>query len=302
MNRRHRFQLYLAVLIVPFALLLHLNSLLELERHQTTRDIELADEYRLPSSNELAAASLNYRTATADLLWVGAILYASEQRQLRQPRRAITQYANAIIDLDPYFASIYYWHHAFRYEGEIDQTFEDLEEANRILAKGLEYFPDNWILARAIAMNHLGHRFERSREERIADLQEAVHYSRMAAEAEGAPPLMTGLAISFQRRLDRVQEGLPEHAGRTEAQLTPQELDFLLRRYFAAENDEERRRFRHHLMALGAEDEIVARATAYERHLLDIRLRRYPYLMPDLHLLVDSDLRVLYESPVSISP
>ena len=292
MNHRTRYIFYAAVAAIPFVLLLHLSSHLELERYQTTtRMAQFDDDRHIPSADDIATASLNYETAAADVLWLGMLFYASEQRTRRLPREDVTQYADAIIGLDPYYNPVYSWHNTFRYGTNYNPSYDDLQAANRILAEGLEYFPDQWGLARTIAINYhdAGRHFHLDDEKRIADLRDAIHYAEKGADIDGAPADLVGLAFNFRNRIERLRQGLPEYGDIVDGQLeaTDEELEFLLRRYFAADDDRQRESLRRQLLHMGAEEELVERISRYEREFRQMHRQRHGYLPADAYLLVD---------------
>lgn len=302
MNRRTRYKIYLTVLAVPFLVLLHLHTHLEMSVQQMHQRTILAEEPRLPSPGQLDALSLNYNTAVADMLWIGSILYSSARRIERQPRTGVTEYADGIIELDPHFRAVYGWHNAFRYGTASGRDLEDRREANRILKIGLDYFPDYWQLARAIVMNNHDARvrFGLEGREEIEILEEAVHYAELGAEIEDAPPVMTGLALNYRNRLEDARRQADEDPGQTErTEPDTEELNFLVRRYFAADNDEQRRVLRHQLQQLGAEDELIERTTDYEQRFRNAHRTRFGYLPPDTAMLVDTSLYLWQDPDVS---
>ena len=282
---------YLTVLTLPFVILVHLNSKLEMERFQNTQEIQLDDQQLLPNTEEIAAWSLNHKTAAADMLWLGAILYSSERRQMRLPRQGFTEYADRIIELDPHFHPIYYHHYSIRFELAVNPQREDLEAANRVLIAGLEHFPDDWQLARALTLNHIGRRFVTDDDEYIANLEQALRFAQIGAEAPDAPPEMTGIAISVRNRLHRERSKQQEESEAAHTQASPDEIEFFLRRYIAARSEGQRRTLRNYLRHMDAEDQLVERILEYEDQLRDSHRERYRYLPLELYLLIDFDLQ-----------
>lgn len=295
MKQRSRFKLYVVITSLPLFLLLHLSSHLELTTRQYQRDVPIGDNPHLPTSSELAVASLNYRTAATDLLWLRAVLYTSEQRLLRKPPEELTHYANAIIDLDPYFYPIYYHHYSFRFEHHLNPTHADLKASNRILTTGLDYFPEAWKLARALMLSYLHPGIERTDEQRIAELEQAIYYARLSIETGETPDIMTSLTISFRNRLAHLLEDNSNvDSADPSNQLSSEEVDFFVRQYFTAD-DKQRHVIFGHLRSLGAEEDFLERIEQFETRFRVVHHHSFPYLSPELFLLVDSNLYVWHD-------
>lgn len=271
------------------AVLLHLNTHLGLESHRYHREVQFADEDPLPSAGQIEATSINYTTAAADLIWLGAIFYTAERDEVRQPPRKITDYADALVGLDPTFHPIYFHHYAVRYDLMVNPNIEDRDEATRLLRTGLEYFPEDWKLAQAYALSFLGRRFDRDPDERVRDLESAVEYAERGADSPDAPPMMTGLAISLRRRLERARA---EASGEDEIdqETTPDEIDFLVRRYLSANDERQKRQIEGKLRQAGAASQMLELTAKFEDKFRDAHHRGYPYLHPDLFTLVDANL------------
>ena len=299
MSMQSRVYIYLALALLPFILILHLNAHLELERHTYHhRHIDLSDDPLPFSSDEVLAASLNYSTAAADILWIQSLMYRSDRRAIRQPPRQITAYTDAIIDLDPYFHPVYGWHNTFRFRALPDPTLEDLTEANRILEKGLKYFPADWQMAQTLAINLNQNRYDLNAEERLKQLNVAYKYTRQASQLDNAPPQILGLALNFRRRIFNLEEGRPERGDIVdgELQLGADELEFLIHQYFTADDPQNQRFLRFQLASMGAEEELLEQIDAYERKLRRHHLLSYPYVTPEFLAVVDVDLYLWHDA------
>lgn len=301
LNRKRRYLCYLAmVVVITWLLLGHLWTHLELERYQNTRFSATDHHHNVPSAANIRAFSLNHETAGADILWLGMLFYASDRRAERLPRSAVTDYADSIVELDPHNAPTYHWHNAFRFGTSISPDDHDLQEANRLLAEGLEYFPEQWQFARSIAINNHSarHRLHRPPSKRLEDLEQAVHYARKGAEIEDAPPEMTGLALSLRDRLDRLRhhvEDSPQTAY-DDTGISETELNFLFRRYFTADSEQQRNQIRAHLFELGVEEALVEELSNHQHRLSENHRERYAYLPPDAYLMVDTGLYRWHDS------
>lgn len=279
----------LLVSLAIAAVYLFLSSHLELVmiRHSQPRSED--STYTLPSGPTIATAALNYRTAASDLIWINAILYASNQIQARRAASEVTDFADSITYLDPHFYPIYRWHSATRRMLNVNMTYEDVAEANRILKIGTEHFPRDYLLPFSIAANHLGTRYERTPEERLQDLEEIVHYAQLASERPGATDEVLRLATAYQRRLIRARQGLSEFADES-VQASPEELDFLLRRYHLTSDPQTQAFLLRRLHELGADEEILRQTHEFREQFDRAHRTHFSYLSPDLFTLVEDDL------------
>lgn len=271
------------------AIYLFLSSHLEMTMIRLASPRSEDSTYTLPGGPTIAAASLNYRTAASDLVWINAILYASDRAQQRRSATEITDFADAITYLDPHFYPIYQWHSATRRMLNVNMTYEDVAEANRILKIGTEHFPRDPRLPFAIAANHLGTRYERTPEERLQDLEEIVHYAQLASERPGATDDVLLLATAYQRRLLRARAGLSEFADDS-VQASPEELDFLLRRYHLTSDPQTQAFLLRRLHELGADEEVLRQTHEFREQFDRAHRTHFSYLSPDLFTLVEDDL------------
>jgi hypothetical protein len=281
---------FVAFALVCGALLLQLHSKLDLAEDRLAIGRGAAVSYQLPGPEILRMGALNHRTAASDLVWIHTIFYTAEQMIRRQTASDITLFADSLIALDPHFEPIYAWHNSTRMLVNRLPTHEDVAEANRILRTGLDYFPDNWWFARSIVANHLGNHFPRSPEQRLEDLEEAAHFARVGSQIPGAPPEMTLLATSFQRRVARARANLHEGGRDGDVEGSPEEIAFLIERYFSS-HDQRTREFLHRrLVEIGAEEQVVSLTRVLGEQFESQHRRRFPYLSTNLCTAVDPEL------------
>jgi len=94
----------------------------------------------VPSGQYLRPASLGYRTVLADLLYLWSIQYYGHTRTL-EGRRWLEHIYDVITDLDPQFIDAYLIGALI-----MSNDMSDPEMAMRLLDKGREHNPDEWIL------------------------------------------------------------------------------------------------------------------------------------------------------------
>jgi hypothetical protein len=146
----------------------------------------------------LRAASLRYREAVADLLWVRAVLYFGLRGEVRQPPLHIDRHLEAVIGLDPHFERAYSTAAALTQYRPGDRR-ETLARAIRFLERGTERFPTHWRFPFFIGAYYL--------EMPARDPAEAARLRRLAADwvqravllgaGRGAPDWLPNLAATL---------------------------------------------------------------------------------------------------------
>lgn len=262
---------------------LSLKLSLEIERQQRPRAKDSG--YLLPGSDVIRSSALNYATAAADVLWVSAVLYAGNSYRMRRSARDVTPYADAIIDMDPLFYKVYWWHSGARMHINNYPSTEDIDEANRILKRGIEYFPDDWLLPQLIVGNFIGYSQEVDPETRLRQLEEAAYYAQKSAKSPSAPEDMTLVATAFHRKVARMRAGHMENED-VFAEATPEEIEFLIRLYYDTRSEDLRRFLEFRLSEVGAEQELLAQTNAWHVQFREYFSREQAYLSPELYTLI----------------
>lgn len=274
---------FIAALLVGAVYFL-LSSHLELTVAKANVIGSTSASYALPQGPTIQIAALNYRTAASDLVWINSLLYIADRMIRRISVTEITDFADAIVYLDPHFYPIYQYHSATRRMLNIHMSYEDVAEANRILEIGMEHFPRDYRFPFSIAVNHVGVIYQRTPEERLQDLENIVYYSQRAVELAGNNEHVLLFATAYQRRLLRARAGLSEYA-EAEIQASPEELDFLIRTYYNTADPQTRGFLLRRLYELGAGDELVRQAEEFRRQFDLAHGASHQYLSGDLFSL-----------------
>ena len=147
----------------------------------------------LPTGRYLDAASLGFQTAIADSLYLWSIQYYGHHRS-EEDRRYLWRIFDVITDLDPRYQDAYL-------TGALIMAIDmgDAELAIRLLDKGAEENPDDWIYPM-----EAGHYAWIA----LDDYRRAAGYFDRALELPGTPPL-----------LGRVRAGMAELSGDRKAAL-----------------------------------------------------------------------------------
>lgn len=229
------------------------------------------DIYYLPPPNQLVVASLGYRAALADLIWMKALVYFGDELAHRGNVANLFRYTDAMLALDETFRRVYRWvaSSAIYRTGEV--TLQDVERAVAYLERGTRLFPDDgelaWDLGATFAyelvpMLPVGPRREEAR-------RKSLEYLEVAA-LRGAGPAWLGLNTAAQ--LDSL--------GRKE-----QALRHLQDLYATATDPSVKQLLEQRLAALQTAAYAEAMRAA-GRELEAGRARDFPYMSATLYLLV----------------
>lgn len=241
--------------------------------------------YRIPAPKVLAVASLNHRSAAANIVWVTGILYLGETIVANRSPDEATDYARSIATLDPFFYKVYSWHSAARMMLSDYPESEDIEAANDILKMGMRVFPGDWKLPFEVAANYIG--FTRGVDDdlRIIQLREAARHAEIAAGLPDSPSYLSSLALALHRRADLMEKGIDWSTHRA-LNLTSAEKDFLFRQFLYAPTPEQRRRALLRIEQAGLEDDLVDEADQLRRaRAIFLGKSAASYLTTDLQLL-----------------
>jgi tetratricopeptide (TPR) repeat protein len=135
----------LGLLVLGCALVVRQSRLHAARHYLQTQTYE--DIYYLPPPWALELISLGHRQATADLIWLRALIYYGDELTHRGGVRHVYSYGEAMLSLDPDFKKVYHWvaTTALYRPGSI--TARDSERAIEYLERGVRRFPDDCELA-----------------------------------------------------------------------------------------------------------------------------------------------------------
>ena len=144
----------------------------ELERKSDQRTTADSLLY-LPNGKHLRLMSLGQAPLLADLIYIWAIQYYSNYERADRYRYVEHVFGEVIAELDPHYVDAYWL-------GALILTVEagDLDAGLRLLDKGIENNPDQWILPYLAAWESY----------RVGDYARAAGYFARAADVPGAPP------------------------------------------------------------------------------------------------------------------
>lgn len=158
------------------------------------RSIEQESLLYLPSGKYLKPLVLGYDQVAADLLWMKTISYFGGHFMSDKQYPWLAHMLNLIIDLDPRFDFPYYF-------GGIVLSLEasQIEEANKILERGIEAYPDRWQYPFYIGFNYYYHK---------KDVQRGLPYLEKASSLPGSPDFLKRLVGRLYEKSGKQEEAL----------------------------------------------------------------------------------------------
>lgn len=147
----------------------------------------------LPNGNHLRVASLGQQSMLADLVYLWAIQFYANYERADRYRYVEHVFGEVITELDPNYVDAYWM-------GALIMTLEahDLEAGLRLLDKGYELNPDEWVLPYLAGWEC---RF-------AGQFVRAAGYFRRAAEVPGAPAHVRRMVAGMYKLAGDVREAL----------------------------------------------------------------------------------------------
>ncbi len=258
----------IAALILAVALpltLLTQASLLRLRDALPSDD----DVLYLPRPAVLRAMALGHHELAADLVFVRAVIYFGTQMQARKDFRWLDNYLQTIVEIDPQFEKPYRWAAvATMYNGKTI-TRADVYASNHFLELGMRAFPNRWEYPFMIGCNHLFELHPVDDAEKQKFRRIGADYMQRAALVGGGPAWIPLLAATILRK-----EGEEDAA-----------IRHLEEVYAATPDEQTKEEVRRRLIGLRTRVE-VERAAADRKRFDDARKKSFPYISPDLFVLV----------------
>jgi len=147
----------------------------------------------LPNGRYLQAASLGHASLLADLVYIWAIQYYSDYEREDRYRYVEHVFGDVITRLDPHYVDAY-WLGAVILSVEAN----DLQGALRLLDKGMQANPDNWILPYLAGWECYHAR----------DMRRAAEYFSRATAVSGAPPAVRRMQAGALSRAGDLRDAI----------------------------------------------------------------------------------------------
>lgn len=148
----------------------------------------------LPSGKYLKPLALGYNQLLADFLWMKTISYFGGHFLGDKQYPWLAHMLNLIIDLDPRFDFPYYF-------GGVVLSLEasQVEQANQILTRGIEAYPNRWEFPFYIGFNYYYHQ---------KDFSKAIPYFEKASSLPNAPAYLKGMVARLYEKTGKQEESL----------------------------------------------------------------------------------------------
>lgn len=158
---------------------------------------DAADRYYLPSPSVLQVASLGYREAAADLVWVATIQHASDRRPVAgRVFPWLERYLDSVIALNPYMLKLYLWADGTITYARGRLNNEEWRRSIHYLELGQRRFPRNWEILFKLASAYTELR-TRDPQKRSAWMRRAADYLWKAHLVGGGPSWLGSLAARY---------------------------------------------------------------------------------------------------------
>jgi tetratricopeptide (TPR) repeat protein len=228
------------------------------------------DLYTVPPPEWLRVLSSGYDDALAVLLWCSALVYQGDELIHSGGLDHVFDYAEAILALDPDFRAVYVWISSAGLYSPAGVTESDMSRTIDIIRRGRQRFPDDgelaWVLGATLAFEAPPYTPEARRD---AVRLEGLENLTVAARLGAAPDWLVLSNTSMLTQLGRADRAI-EH----------------LEEMYALVSDEQvRAQIAERIEQVRSDVYGAAFVDANER-LEEERLRAFPYISPDLYLLV----------------
>lgn len=181
----------------------------------------LRSELHLPDASILRPSLLGFHVLGADWYWLQAIQYFGTRRNAAEQYRGLAPLMDLVVGLDPKFA------YAYRFAGTVlpfntGRGWVNVEDANRILEKGIRERPDVWQIP--FIRGYTAFWFEE-------DFEKAARFTATAAALKGAPPYLALLATRLMAHTGALDLAMDYALRMAESAEEPRIRDEMRRRY-----------------------------------------------------------------------
>ncbi len=159
---------------------------------------DAADKYYLPPPETLQVASLGYREAAADLIWVATIQHATDRKSYgaSKPFPWLERYLDSVLALNPYQRKVYVWADGTLTYGRGRLTNDNWFRAIEYLERGHRVFPRDWELLFKLASAYTELRTD-DPQKRRRWMRRAADYLWKAHLVGGGPPWLGSVAARY---------------------------------------------------------------------------------------------------------
>jgi hypothetical protein len=144
---------------------------------------ELGDPF-VPRPEVAKLSSIGFHTAMADYYWLQAVQVVGASIRPQDEGTLLGRFIDVVTTLDPWVG------HPYRFAAVwLTGSEADVRLSNRLLERSIEYHPNDWRNRFYLGFNHFYY---------LEEEEPAARWLREAAELEGAPPYLAGLAARLR--------------------------------------------------------------------------------------------------------
>jgi len=144
---------------------------------------ELGDPF-VPRPEVAKLSSLGFHGVMADYYWLQAVQIVGGSMRPEDEGTLLGRFIDVVTTVDPWVG------HPYRFAAIwLTGSEADVRQANRLLERSLEYHPDDWRNRFYLGFNHFYY---------LEENEPAAHWLEEAAQIEGAPPYLAGLAARLR--------------------------------------------------------------------------------------------------------
>jgi len=266
-----------ALVVCIVVTLLPVTGLLGFElqnRSVAGRDAGAMESYNLPPAEFISAMAFGYNELAADLVWIRAINYFTDQLYDHKELVHIERYLNTIVAFNYRFPTVYEFGPAMMLSSnDSDHTDEEVMAAIRLLKRATEAFPQDWRFAKSLGSYYLFELDGKDAAEKRRNKLTGATWMRRAALLGSKLPWLASLAAQVLQ-----EEGQRELA-----------IKHLQEVYLATQDERMKFQIMMRLKSLKAESLANSLKTEAERFAEQRKSSGLDFLPPDLYIQLNQE-------------
>lgn len=159
----------------------------------------------------LPSSILNFRTMSADIVWIRTLLHFGEnkRRGVHSPATVLSA-GRQIANFDPLFKEVYSTFPALVISGRSRLNEAELEEITRFLEEGIVQFPNDPELPFRAALNFIGYSEGADNDRRLREIERAIRLLHISIARDPSALDSTNVLRWFLKRRARLLGEMPD--------------------------------------------------------------------------------------------
>jgi len=180
---------------------------------------------------------VGFETLAADVAWIACAVHYGPDDASNTPPQFIERNARLVSNLDPKFYDIYGWFSGYYSQNIRPLHIEDVETVNRLIGRGIEYFPDDFWLPFDAGMNYLGGVDYENPAEKLRAYECAIEFLEQASRRGGGPEYVPLTVAHLHEEVLQLRENVEADSEReSTASYEQQHADFLAEMYYLVDD------------------------------------------------------------------